>query len=557
MYMRISNRIFRSISPLAFLSGVLCSMVIPLGHAATPIDTSRQPLPSMSSPASLLLSDTHGFHTTTSPYTYQTLQTRTDTNGTTHKRLQQKYLNIPVWGAHVLSHKKDLQGFFQFFAPRFNGVVYKDLENDLGEMPHGFLQPQSQSLMQRMPIATKQAKLHSVTPSIYVDKHKRAHWVHIVTWTVQNSKGMPQRPSAIVDAETMHIYRQWENIKSHSKAAVGIGFGGNPILGQIQYGHSKPALRIRRDDNEICYLENPSTKVIDMKNIVDLCWFDDENCEPIPQESFQFSCPEDRMHLSGEFWTGKTMDGLDPINGAYSPSNDALAIGDIITRMYQDWYHVPALVDENGNAKQLIMRVHFMENFANAFWDGEQMTFGDGDEDIYPLVSLSIGAHEVSHGFTQQHSGLIYEGQSGGIDESFSDMAAIAAQYYSKEKVTWRLGDGIMKDGSALRYMDQPSKDGRSIDRADQYNDYLDVHHSSGVFNHLFYRIANQPDWNVRKAFNIMVKANMDYWTPEATFESAACGVLNATHDYGYALEDVRQQLDAVAIAHDHCVVYE
>src|SRR5439155_7283312 len=112
---------------------------------------------------------------------------------------------------------------------------------------------------------------------------------------------------------------------------------------------------------------------------------------------------------------------------------------------------------------------------------------------------LSIGAHEVSHGFTEQHSDLIYNEESGGLNESFSDMAGTAADYYIYSKNSWGVGAEISKSGDGpFRFMDQPSKDchGRSpgahcsIDRASQYHctkdqegiPYcLDVHYSSGV----------------------------------------------------------------------------
>lgn len=75
--------------------------------------------------------------------------------------------------------------------------------------------------------------------------------------------------------------------------------------------------------------------------------------------------------------------------------------------------------------RKLHMKVHYYGNgYENAFWDGQAMTFGDGRSRFYPLVSLDVSAHEVSHGFTELNSGLVYE--SGGINEAFSDMAGRA-----------------------------------------------------------------------------------------------------------------------------------
>ena len=137
-------------------------------------------------------------------------------------------------------------------------------------------------------------------------------------------------------------------------------------------------------------------------------------------------------------------------------------------------------------------------------------------------------------------------------------MAAQAAEYYSRGKSSWSIGAEVMKEDSgynALRYMDEPSRDGASIDRADQYQPGMDVHHSSGVYNHLFYLLANQPEWTVNQAFYVMVKANMDYWTPYSTFDQGSCGIINAAKDLGFSVDDVKQSLDQVAINYSNCDV--
>jgi pseudolysin len=202
------------------------------------------------------------------------------------------------------------------------------------------------------------------------------------------------------------------------------------------------------------------------------------------------------------------------------------------------------------------MRVHYGKNYANAFWDGTQMSFGDGDYSFYPLVALSIGAHEISHGFTEQHSNLVYFGQSGAINEAFSDMAAQAAEYYIDKKNSWKIGHDIIKSTSpmaAIRFMDKPSLDKHSIEFAHHYRDGMDVHYSSGVYNKLFYLIATTPNWDTQKAFKLMLKANMDYWIPTATFSDAACGIIYAAKDLKYSIDDVQHALEEVIIDYDNC----
>jgi len=295
-------------------------------------------------------------------------------------------------------------------------------------------------------------------------------------------------------------------------------------------------------------MENDQVKVIDMKHRY-------VQGTIIKNQSMQFKCMDNHKQNDGSFLTGYLGNGYDEVNGAYSPSNDALYSGNIIYDMYKKWYGVNVL-EKKGKAMPLIMRVHYGIQYDNAFWDGEQMTFGDGGRELYPLVSLGIGAHEISHGFTERHSDLAYFEQSGGMNEAFSDMAAQAAEYYTTGKNRWMIGAEIMKKSSqmqAFRFMDYPSRDGVSIDSADHYISGMDVHHSSGVYNRLFYLLSIQPNWNVRKAFEVMLIANSNYWTPTSTFEEGACGILDAAESLNYSSDDVKRALTLVNIHFSSC----
>ena len=268
-----------------------------------------------------------------------------------------------------------------------------------------------------------------------------------------------------------------------------------------------------------------------------------------------FSCPTAKALADKTFWTGYGADGYDKINGAFSPSNDALYVGQLIAAMYRSWYGVDVLQAQQ-KTMPLVMRVHYGQRHQNAFWDGHQMTFGDGGDLLYPLVSLGVGAHEVSHGFTEQQSNLNYYGQAGGINEAFSDMAAQAAESFARGYSSWRIGAEILKETSgyeAMRFMDKPSRDGHSIDRVNQYRPGMDVHYSSGVYNRMFYELAHQPGWDTRKAFELMVKANRDYWVSNSDFSDAACGLLNAADDLDFPAQGIQQALNEVGIDDSDC----
>jgi vibriolysin len=194
------------------------------------------------------------------------------------------------------------------------------------------------------------------------------------------------------------------------------------------------------------------------------------------------------------------------------------------------------------------MRVHYSSNYENAFWDGSAMTFGDGQNTFYPLVSLDVSAHEVSHGFTEQNSGLIYNGKPGGLNEAFSDMAGEAAEFYMKGSNDWLVGKDIFKGNGALRYMNNPTQDGRSIDNQSNYYSGMDVHYSSGVYNKAFYNLATTPGWDTQKAFIVMARANQLYWSAGVGWDLAGNGVMDAACDLNYDPNDVKAALAAVGV---------
>jgi hypothetical protein len=223
--------------------------------------------------------------------------------------------------------------------------------------------------------------------------------------------------------------------------------------------------------------------------------------------------------------------------------NDAQYFGQVVFDTYMNWYGVPVL------PFQLTLRCHYSNNYENAFWDGSTMTFGDGYSTFYPLVALDVVAHEVSHGFTENNSGLIYSSQSGGINESFSDMAGEACKYYMRGANDFMCGYDIYKAaGKALRYLYDPPLDGISIDHVSDYYEGMDVHYSSGIFNKAFYLIATSSGWTTRMAFDVFVKANQVYWVPSSTFQQGGQGALDAAQDLGYPCQDVADAFAQVGI---------
>lgn len=511
--------------------------------AATPVDLRANSLPLLKQ-----INASKGLTASSKRDGLKVLSNRQDFNKTYHQRLQQMYQGVPVVGGYAIVHSKASKGLMAASKAKVNGRIYQDIASDLGARP---VQAKADAALDTQLAKYKGQKIsekHSELV-VYVDKKDKAHWAYKVSFMAESMKNIPAKPSAIVDAKTLTAYVEWNDIKTVIHDAKAIGFGGNKRVGIYEYGVDLPKLEISREDTLAeCYMENTDVKVVDMDG-----QYSSDN------SPMSFPCSEEIT--SNTFKTGHHSDGYDEINGAYSPTDDALYAGYVIKHMYRDWYDLQVLKNHDGSPMQLVMRVHYGQRYENAYWDGRQMTFGDGGSWMYPLVSLGVGAHEISHGFTEQNSNLQYYGQSGGMNESFSDMAAQAAEYYSDGDNSWKIGERIMKESSgydALRYMDTPSRDGRSIDSADDYYDGLDVHYSSGVYNRLYYLMATSEGWTARMAFDVMVKANQDYWTPYASFNSGGCGVLAATMDYeeqdaNYDAESVQDALSKVGIDTSRC----
>ncbi|WP_404382541.1 M4 family metallopeptidase [Knoellia locipacati] len=137
-------------------------------------------------------------------------------------------------------------------------------------------------------------------------------------------------------------------------------------------------------------------------------------------------------------------------------------------------------------------RVHYGNAYVNAFWDGTQMTYGDGSGNTRPLTSIDVAAHEMSHGVTENTANLNYSGDAGGLNEATSDIFGAAVEFYASNATDvgdYLIGEkiNINGNGTPLRYMDKPSKDGSSPDCWSTNTKNLDPHYSSGALNHWFY----------------------------------------------------------------------
>ena len=168
-------------------------------------------------------------------------------------------------------------------------------------------------------------------------------------------------------------------------------------------------------------------------------------------------------------------------------------------------------IDNRG--LRLDSTVHYGKNYDNAFWNGHQMVYGDGDGKLFNrfTIALDVIGHELTHGVTQYEAGLVYQDQPGALNESLSDVfGSLVKQFARKEsadRADWLIGQGLLADGVrgvALRSMKAPGtayddkvlgKDPQPAHMKDYKNvdwDNGGVHINSGIPNHAFYAVARE-----------------------------------------------------------------
>ena len=217
-------------------------------------------------------------------------------------------------------------------------------------------------------------------------------------------------------------------------------------------------------------------------------------------------------------------------------------------------------IDDNGMT--LVSVVHYLQGYDNAFWNGERMVYGDGDEDLPEserlfnrfTIAIDIIAHELTHGVTQFEANLVYRDQPGALNESFSDVFGSLVKQRIKNQTAaeadWLIGEGLFTNnvnGSAIRSMKNPGsayddpllgKDpqpGHMDDYIETTSDNGGVHINSGIPNKAFYHVAMELGGSAwEKAGKIWYLTLRDKLNSTSDFHAAANLTLEAAGElYG------------------------
>ena len=211
-----------------------------------------------------------------------------------------------------------------------------------------------------------------------------------------------------------------------------------------------------------------------------------------------------------------------PVRSDDDPVSGDAAVDEAFESSGQVWDLFAEVFDRrsvDGEGTTLSITVHYGQRYDNAFWDGSQLVFGDGDGEVFERFTkpMDVMAHEFTHGVTQFSAGLTYQGQSGALNESVSDVFAALteqrAQGQDAEAADWLIGKGLFRPGVAARALRSMLEPGTAYDdprlgrdpQVGSMADYIDteednggVHLNSGIPNRAFALAAvalRGPSW--------------------------------------------------------------
>lgn len=389
-----------------------------------------------------------------------------DANGVEHVRYQRSYNGLPVIGGDFVVHSRDtkLSGFSQTLGSAARPGLRSKLSSDEAIVEAGVE-------FNRAFIGAPSAR------TVVYARGKAPVLAHEVVFKGIKADQTPTEMHYFVDANSGKILDAWDSIQT---AKPGPGGGNNNCTETAATGVGKTmAVGDVTLDTAKC---GNSYRMVDLTRG--------------GGATHNMAMMTTGM---GSVVTGTTnVWGTGLINNAQTVAADA-HYGVATTWDYYKNVHGRSGIANDGEGA--ISRVHYGRNYGNAFWSDACfcMTFGDGDNgaSILPLVALDIAGHEMSHGVTSRSAGLVYSGESGGLNEANSDIFGTMVEFYANnpnDPGDYVIGEKLFANNAdmrkAIRWMFKPSLDGASPDCYSSDLGSLDVHYSSGVANHFYYLLA-------------------------------------------------------------------
>ncbi|MFK7060703.1 M4 family metallopeptidase [Flavobacterium oreochromis] len=231
-------------------------------------------------------------------------------------------------------------------------------------------------------------------------------------------------------------------------------------------------------------------------------------------------------------------------------------------KTYDYWKNVHGRNSYDNAGAKINSYVHYSTNYDNAYWDGSRMTYGDGSGTYFDaLTALDVCGHEIGHAVCSNTSNLVYQNESGAMNEGFSDIWGACIENYSQvNKQIWLIGEDIERRSGhlALRSMSNPNSEGQpdTYKGTNWYSGTGDsggVHTNSGVLNYWFYLLSiggsgtndignafNVTGITIAKAEKIAFRTESVYLSSNSNYANARTGAIQAATDlYGAGSPEV------------------
>ncbi|MEU5821517.1 M4 family metallopeptidase [Streptomyces sp. NPDC047803] len=375
-----------------------------------------------------------------------------DNDGTLHTRYERTYAGLPVLGGDLVVHTAPASKASGTVATTFNTKHHIRVASTTATLTKA--DAETKALKTARTLNARQPAAESARKVVWASSDTpRLAWETVIGGLQDD--GTPSRLHVITDADTGKEITRYQDIKT--------GTGNTQYSGSVTLDTTRSGSTYQLTDTT-----RGSHKTYSLNNAT-----------------------------SG---SGTLMTDADDVWGTGSGSNTQTAGADAAYGAQETWDFYKDTFGRSGIRNDGVAapsRVHYGNAYVNAYWDDSCfcMTYGDGSGNTHALTSLDIAAHEMSHGVTSNTAGLTYSGESGGLNEATSDIFGAGVEFYADNSTDvgdYLVGEkvDINSNGSPLRYMDKPSKDGNSADSWYSGVGNLDVHYSSGPANHMFYLLS-------------------------------------------------------------------
>jgi bacillolysin len=461
---------------------------------------------------------------------FQVKEKQKDDLGFTYLRIQQVYKGTPVYGAVITAHvnkdgvltalsgapvanldaEQELKKSKKVSKKEAVSTGEKDLVKAVGSQPDYEYAPKSDSV-------------------IYV-KDGEAHYAYLVNYNFLAPE--PGNWNYFVDAATGKILDKVNEIHEANSGAGKPGGGGTATGGTDTVGSGKGVLGDTKSLNT--YLSSSTYYLQDRTRGNGIFTYDASN----------------RTRLPGSLWADS--------DNLFNASYDAAAVDAhyYAGTTYDYYLNTHNRNSYDGNGAALKSTVHYGRNYNNAFWNGQQMVYGDGDGSTFVSLSggLDVIAHELTHAVTDTTADLIYQNESGAINESMSDIFGTLVEFDANNNPDWEIGEDIYtpnKSGDALRSMSDPAKYGDPDHYSVRYTGTQDnggVHINSGIGNKAAYLLSqggthygvNVTGIGTAKTGKIYYRALTQYLTPSSNYSQLRSAAVQAATDlYGAGSAEV------------------